>query len=136
MSSRSDQVSSGRSGNGGLQMIRKNGGDNGRERRMKRRHNMKVAGGKRKDNAHRVKEERIEEQAGNITREICELGYVHTAFSTLLVSIFISRMDNCQSWEDLEVEKSLRKLVISHVSHCKGHPEGSQETKLQSEAKS
>jgi len=119
MSTPSDKISSARSGKGGVQMIRKNGGGYGRERRTAKRHNRKVTGGKGNDNADRVKEEQLEEQEENITRIICKLGYVQIAFSTLLVFIFISRMDNSQSWEELRVDKSLRKLGRPHVRSMK-----------------
>jgi len=85
-----------------------------------------VTGGKGNDNTDRVIEEWLEEQEENITRVIYKLGYVQTAFSTLLVLIFINRMDNSQLWEELGGGKSLRILGRPHVSQHEDHLERSQ----------
>lgn len=107
-------------------MIRKNGGGYGWESRTVKKHNRKVTGGEENDNVDRVKEERLEEQEENITRVICKIGYVQTAFPTLLVLIFISRMNNSQLREEMGGGKSLRKLGRPHVSQYEDPLERSQ----------
>lgn len=93
---------------------------------MVKKHNKKVTGGEENDSADGVKEERLEEQEENITRVICKLRYVKTAFLTLFVMLFISRMNNDQLWEDMGGGKRPGKLGRPHVMQYEDHPKRSQ----------